>query len=92
VSEGDDGLKSVITYEELNPFPVGKSSLQPAVIKTKDAHKYVGCQPLWVRLREQYGDILLPIRETQRGDQYWLVEQIDHVLKLAQAEGTLRAA
>ena len=61
-----------------------------AVLKTKEAHSYVGSVMIWKELQKHYGDMLVPFRVTPRGDQSWLKEDIDHVLRLAQAEGTLR--
>ena len=63
-----------------------------AVISTKEAYQYVGNQMIWKELLAHYEDQLLPIRTAKRGDRHWLTKQIDHVLRLAQAEGTLRAA
>ena len=85
-------MRFVSKSEQLSLLLGEQKALLPAVIKTKDAHKYVGGQPTWVQLHEEYDDVLLPIRKTPRGDQLWLVEVIDHVLKMAQAEGKLRGA
>jgi len=69
----------------------GGDSLK-AVLSTKEAYQYVGNQMIWEELLVHHGDNLIPFRTLKRGDRHWLVKEIDHVLILAQAAGTLRAA
>jgi|TARA_R110001606_G_scaffold330833_1_gene478544 hypothetical protein len=63
--------------------------MNPAVIKTKKAHVYVGGKPIFEELKALYPDTLKPFRKTPRGDESYRVETIDHVLRLAQASGVL---
>jgi hypothetical protein len=65
--------------------------MNPAVITTKQAHKYVGGKPVWDELKRAFPEQLKPFRKTPRGDQYWRVEIIQHVLALAQASEVLIA-
>lgn len=61
----------------------------PAILKSKDAHIYVGGVEVWKDLVTHYADKLRPIRRTQRGDTYYAVRTIDHVVALAEMEGKL---
>lgn len=63
--------------------------MKPAVIRTKQAHVYVGGKPIFDELRALYPDTLKPLRRTPRGDESYRVETIDHVLRLAEASGDL---
>lgn len=61
----------------------------PSILKTKDAHLYVGGVEVWKDLVRHYAEHLKPIRTTQRGDSYFRRETIDKVVMLAEVEGKL---
>jgi hypothetical protein len=63
--------------------------LIPAILKTKEAHLYVGGVEVWKDLVKHYAEKLKPIRTTQRGDSYFRTATIDHVIVLAEMEGKL---
>jgi len=64
--------------------------MEPQIIKTKDAHKYVGGRLIWEELKKLYPDILIPFRRTSsRGDESYRVAVIDQTLSVAQAEQSL---
>ena len=65
------------------------SKITPAIIKTKQAHIFVGGKPTWDELKKAYPDILIPFRRTPRGDESYRVETIEHAIKLAEASGIL---
>ena len=65
-------------------------NLIPAVLSTTECHDYVGGRPIFEELVAIYGDRhLKPLRTTPRGDSTWLRENLDAVLRLANAEGAL---
>ena len=63
--------------------------IAPVILKTKDVHRYVGGKPVFDELLRAFPEQLVPFRRTPRGDTQWRIEVIDHVLKLAQATGSL---
>ena len=63
--------------------------MNPAIIKTKKAHGYVGGRKIFEDLLEAFPKELVQFRKTPRGDASWRVETIDHVIRLAEASRTL---
>ena len=63
--------------------------MDPAIKKTKEAHRYVGGRPIWEELKRLYPQVLKPFRKTSRGDESYKVDVIQHTLSIAQAEESL---
>jgi hypothetical protein len=61
----------------------------PAVLSTKQCHDYVGGSRIWEELQEKHGSELKPIRRLPRGDSFYRRETVDHVLRAAEATGSL---
>ena len=63
--------------------------LIPSILKTKDAHCYVGGVEVWKDLMAHYAAYIKPIRTTPRGDSYFRRETIDKVVVMAEMEGKM---
>jgi hypothetical protein len=61
----------------------------PAVLSTSECYDYVGGRPIFEELQALYGRMLKPLRTTPRGDQTWLRETVEAVLRAAASEGSL---
>ena len=61
----------------------------PAVLSTSECYDYVGGRPIFEELQSLYGSVLKPLRTTPRGDQTWLRETVESVLRTAYSEGSL---
>lgn len=64
--------------------------LIPAILSTKQCHDYVGGRLCWEALLDAHSDQIKPFRTLPRGDAFWRRESVDHILRLAEAAGSLR--
>lgn len=61
----------------------------PAVLSTKQCYDYCGGQPVFEELHAKHGDLVRPVRTTERGDSYYRRVSIDAALAIAEQAGTL---
>lgn len=61
----------------------------PAVLSSKLAHAYCGGRPAFEELLAKHGDILVPLRRTERGDTSYRRATIDAALAVAEQSQTL---
>lgn len=61
----------------------------PGVLTTKQCYDYCGGEPTFQDLLIHHGDILKPLRITERGDSYYRRVTIDAALSIAEQAGTL---
>lgn len=69
---------------------MSRSSIQPAILSTKEAWDYCGGRPNFEALEKECAEILKPWRRTKtQGKTYYLVETLNNAMKAAQLSGAL---